>query len=600
MSSPPSQPNKYRRHRLTRRCLLLRGLLAAALWQNVVFGLASSASEAHDGAESLAPEFPARSPSLLFSALQACDPVDPVPLLVEPHRQPSFLSQAASDGFNGLSVIEPRSFGQLADFSQSSADQHVIAAAALLPDRTWFDETLDEPFSQPWQFDFSPTPLPLPPLFHDHAMEQQVYDNKHPVPVQRPLLELGRSFYGSGITPPSQTWLGKTNLVQQQLLLYGDYRTGIASGRNAAGRTDNWAQRLNLDLDYRFTATERFHAFFGPLNRANQFTNVALEDGRLRYNEFHDLEPVTAFFEGDLGAVVGGASGSPSATELPVTAGLVPLLFQNGIWMEDAVTAVAVAIPARHSRVLDWSNFDATFFAVFDELNSPAFAADAHAGQAFGTAWFIDAYNGYIESGYAYVHDRQKLGRSYHNATVSFTRRYFDRISNSVRVITNSGQGLAHADRTAEGLLLLVENSLVTSAPMNLIPYLNVFAGWDRPQSVARAGVSGGVLRNTGINFEIDGLNGHPTLDATAADSFGGALGVDLIGDDFNRQWILEAGYASPHGDRSFISGDQFALGTRYQFAISHRSIIRMDAMHGWVRGDENIYGTRIEYRWKF
>jgi hypothetical protein len=132
---------------------------------------------------------------------------------------------------------------------------------------------------------------------------------------------------------------------------------------------------------------------------------------------------------------------------------------------------------------------------------------------------------------------------------------------------------------------------------MNLIPYFNVFSGWDRPQSVARAGVSGGVLRNTGINFEIDGLNGHPTLDATAADSFGGALGVDLIGDDFNRQWILETAYASPHGDRAFISGDQFALGTRYQFAISHRSIIRMDAMHAWVRGDENLYGTRIEYR---
>ncbi len=458
----------------------------------------------------------------------------------------------------------------------------------------------EEPFTQPWHFDFSPTPLPVPPLFHDYAAEQQVYDDKGPVPVQRPLIELGRQFYGSGITPPSETWLGKTNLIQQQFLLYGDYRSGIAGGRNQAGRIDNWAQRLNLDFDYRITATERFHAFFGPLNKANQFTNFALEDGQIRYNEFYNLEPVTAFFEGDLGAIMGGINGQPSPMEIPVTAGLVPLLFQNGIWMEDAVTAVAMAVPARHSRLLNWSNFDATFFAVFDELNSPAFGADAHAAQAFGTAWFIDAYDGYIETGYAYLNDRQGLGRSYHNATVSFTRRYFDRISNSVRVITNSGQELAKADRTADGVLLVVENSLVTSAPMNLIPYCNFFAGWDRPQSVARAGVSGGILRNTGINFEIDGLNGHPTLDATAADTFGGAVGVDLIGDDFDRQWILEAAYASPHGNRAFIGGDQFALGTRYQFALSHRTIIRMDAMHGWLRGDENIYGTRIEYRWKF
>lgn len=458
----------------------------------------------------------------------------------------------------------------------------------------------DEPFTQPWHFDFSPTPLPLPPLFHDHDAEQSVYDDKTPVPVQRPLLELGRQFYGSGITPPSDTWFGETNLVQQQFLLYGDYRSGIAGGRNQAGRIDNWAQRLNLDFDYRITATERFHAFVGPLNQANQFTNVAIEDDRLRYNEFYNLQPVTAFFEGDLGAIMGGVHGQPSAVEVPVTAGLVPLLFQNGIWMEDAVTAIAVAVPAQHSRLLNWSNFDATFFAVFDELNSPAFGADEHAAQAFGTAWFVDAYDGYIESGYAYIDDRQGLGRSYHNATISFTRRYFDRVSNSVRVITNSGQELARADRTADGVLLLVENSFVTAAPMNLIPYCNLFAGWDRPQSVARAGVSGGILRNTGINFEIDGLNGHPTLDATAADTFGGAIGVDLIGNDFGRQWILEAAYASPHGNRTFISGDQFALGTRYQFALTHRTIIRMDAMHGWLRGEENVYGTRIEYRWKF
>jgi len=502
-----------------------------------------------------------------------------------------------------LAIAElPQSSDALVNFPYTDAvnlplqvnPRESVSVLQSLPDPTY------EPFSQPWHFDFSPTPMSLPPLFHDHATEQSVYDDKHPVPVQRPLLELGREFYGSGIRPPSETWLGPTNLVHQQFYVYGDYRSGIAGGRNQAGRIDNWAQRLNLDLDYRITATERFHAFVGPLNDATNFTNVSLEDERLRYNEFYNLVPVTGFFEGDLGAIMGGVNGGSSPAEIPVTAGLVPLLFQNGIWMEDAVTAVAVAIPARHSRALNWSNYDATFFAVVDQINSPAFGADEHAAQAFGTAWFIDTYGGYIETGYAYLHDRKDLGRSYHNATFSFTRRYFDRISNSVRVITNSGQDLAKGDRTADGVLLLVENSLVTSAPMNLIPYCNAFAGWDRPQSVARAGVSGGVLRNTGINFEIDGLNGHPTLDATAADSWGGAIGVDLIGNDFDRQWIIEAAYVSPHGDRALIAADQIALGTRYQFTLSHRTIIRMDAMYGWQRDDIDVYGTRLEYRWKF
>lgn len=456
----------------------------------------------------------------------------------------------------------------------------------------------DEPFPQPWYFDFAPTPLP--PTFHDVESEQRVYDDKRALPTQRPLLELGREFYGSGIRPPSQTWLGETNLVDQQLYVYGDYRSGIAAGRNRSGRIDNWAQRLNLDVDYRITATERFHMFVGPLNKANRFTNVALEEGRLRYNEFYNLVPVTGFFEGDLGAIFGGLSGQPSPMEVPVTAGLVPLLFQNGIWMEDAVTGFACAVPARHSRLLNWANFDATFFAIVDQLNSPAFDGDLHAAQALGTAWFIDAYGGYIEAGYAYLHDRKGQGRSYHNATFSFTRRYFDRISNSVRVITNSGQQLQRQDRTADGVLLLVENSLVTAEPMHLVPYFNFFVGWNRPQSVARAGVSGGVLRNTGLNFEIDGLNGHPILDDSGADTLGGAIGVDLIGDALDRQWLIEAAYVSPHGDRALASGEQYALGTRYQFALSHRTIIRMDAMYGWLRGQPDIYGTRIEYRWKF
>jgi len=456
--------------------------------------------------------------------------------------------------------------------------------------------------SIPWDHadDFSPTPMPVNPWFHDTETEQTVYDDKHPVPTQRPLIELGRDWYGSGITPPSETWLGDTNLIQQQLYLYGDFRTGLASGRNAGSTYDNVASRLNLDVDYRLTATERFHAFVGPLNRATQFTRVERNNNELEYLSFYNLNPVTAFFEGDIGAMLGGARGTPSPFELPVTAGLIPLVFQNGVWLEDAVSGAAFAIPARHSRLLNWSNFDATFFAIFDQINSDAFQGDNSAAQAFGTAWFIDAYGGYIETGYAYLNDRVESDRSYHNSTISFTRRYFDKVSNSVRVIVNSGQDLAKSDRTADGVLLLVENSLVTPEPLTFVPYCNLFAGWDRPQSVARAGIAGGILRNTGLNFEIDGLNGHPTLDATGADTAGGSIGFDLIGSNLDRQFIVEATYLTPHGDRAFVKGDEYALGTRYQFNLSHCTLIRFDAMYGWRENDRDLNGTRIEYRWKF
>ncbi len=449
--------------------------------------------------------------------------------------------------------------------------------------------------------DFSPTPLPNEAMYHDGMREQWVYDAKNSVPVQHPWIEWGRIFYGDGITPRGYNWFGNTNLAHPQFYLYGDYRTGIASGRNAVGRTDNWASRLNLDLDLRLTDTERFHAFIGPLTRGVAFSQVALVDGKLDYQPIVNLNPVTGFFEGDLGAILGGMADESSPFELPFTVGLVPLLFQNGIWMEDAVTGAAFSLPARHSRALNWSNYDATFFAIFDQLNSVAFGNDEHAAQAFGTAWFIEAYDGYIETGYAYLHDRNFDERSYHNTTFSYTRRYFDRISNSIRVIVNAGQDLPKADRTADGALLLFENSLVTGAPYNIVPYMNLFVGWDRPQSVARAGISGGILRNVGINFDTDGLNGFATLDPSASDTAGGAIGIDLLGADYDRQLLLELAYLTPHGNSNAATpDDQFAAGTRYQFPISHRSLLRFDAMYGWRNGLDDVYGTRMEYRWKF
>ena len=449
--------------------------------------------------------------------------------------------------------------------------------------------------------DFSPTPLPTADQAFDGAREQWVYDSRFDVPTQHPWIEWGRIFYGDGITPRGRYWFGEWNLAYPEFYLYGDSRTGISSGRNAAGRIDNMATRLNLDLDLRLTATERFHGFIGPLDRGGEFSRWELIEGDLRYTSIFDPNFVTAFFEGDVGAMMGGLNGHASQFELPIAVGLVPLVFQNGIWLEDAVTGAALTLPARHSRWLNWSNYDATFFAIVDQLNSPAFGIDEHAAQAFGTAWFIDGYGGYIESGYAYVRDRNVSARSYHNMTISFTRRYWDRVSNSLRLIVNTGQDLPESRETADGALLLLESSWITASPLRLVPYANFFVGWGRPQSVARAGGSGGILRNTGINYDTDGLNGYPTLDPTANDTAGGAIGVDLIGESLLRQLLLEVAYLTPHGNQTAnVPGDQFATGARYQFPVSHRTLVRLDAMYGWRRGLEDIYGTRVEYRWKF
>lgn len=477
-----------------------------------------------------------------------------------------------------------------------------LASSAALPEMTLAPAALGGQGIRPVPYSHETfLPTPLSPVPYDPRAELATYRGKYAVPVQRPWVEFWRPFYGPGIYPPASDLLGKTNLLFPHFYVYGDYRTAVGVNRNQAGDLRSWAHRLNLDMDLQLTATERIHGFMGPLDKNNQFTRLDFTD-EARFETVTDAKFDTLYFEGDVGAITGGLAGVDSPFDLPFTFGLIPLLYQNGIWLEDAMLGAAVAVPARNSPALGWANFDATFFAVGDQLTSDAFAGSNSAAEALGTAWFIDAYDGYIELDYAYVHDDVGQNRSYNNFGVAFTRRYFARLSNSVRFISNFGQDLPEADRTADGFVLLVENSLISSTPNTFVPYCNFFYGSGRPQSVARAAGSGGILRNTGINFESDGLTGYPTLDPTAANTYGAALGLNMLGANYRDQLVLEAAALGSYGSATTrrVAGDQYATGVRYQRPLSYRWILRMDTMYGFLRNAEDIVGSRVELRWKF
>lgn len=448
--------------------------------------------------------------------------------------------------------------------------------------------------------DFAPVPYVPQPL--DPQREIETYYGKQAVDTQRPWIEWGRPFYTGGMYAPGVPVFSDVNLLTPSFLVYGDYRNGVGVHRNNGKAVRSWANRLNLDMDLRLTSTERFHLFTGPLDHDGQFTRLDFSNNNVTFVEEMDAQVDTAFFEGDLGAITGSWIGDDAPFDLPFTCGLVPLLYQNGIWMEDAIAGVAVGSPWRHNKAFNWANYDATFFAGFNQVTSPAFNNDNNAAAVYGTAWFIEAYNGYIESDYAYLDDLDGLGRSYHNAAIAYTRRYFGRISNSIRLIGNIGQSGPAINRSADGALLLFENSLISSQPSTIVPYWNFFVGNGRPQSVARAGGAGGILRNTGINFETDGLTGYPTLNATGSNSYGGAVGINLLSADFRKQLVLEFASLDTYGDPalSAAAGPEYALGTRYQTALNNRLIWRVDLMNGWFDNAPDIYGTRTEIRWKF
>jgi len=172
-------------------------------------------------------------------------------------------------------------------------------------------------------------------------------------------------------------------------------------------------------------------------------------------------------------------------------------------------------------------------------------------------------------------------------------------LSNSMRVIVNTGQDGPRNLRTADGVLLLMENSFLTRRPYNVIPYANFFAGYGTPQPAARLA---GPLKNTGINFETDLLTGFPLLDDSGNNTWGGAIGVDLLGQSFEQQLILEFAFLQTFDDPAnrIARGDQYAVGARYQKPLNHTWILRADAMHGWLENSRDISGVRVELRQKF
>ncbi len=459
---------------------------------------------------------------------------------------------------------------------------------------------------------------------YDYDAQLEIYGGKSKVDTPRPLLELGKRIYDKGVFPEESYIFGELNPVSQQFTVYGDWRTAAVYNDFSQNTRDRAtvATKLTLELDYKITATERLHIGITPLDRDGDITRVDFGGGLDSEDEtVLDLRADSAFFEGDLGAIVSGFTGSYTSWDMPFAVGLMPLQFQNGIWVDDAFTGFALSVVSKHSKALNISNYDVTFFAGFDKVNSPLDADLTTAGiqtsqrrsNIVGVATFFDATQGYWEFDYGYTQGQDDLDdQSYHNIAAGFTRRYGGWLSNSVRVITNFGQDRDElaangTSLTADGTLYLLENSLITSKPSTLVPYFNLFAGVGRPQALARAQAAGGVLKNVGITFESDNMIGYPTLDATAFNTVGGALGIQyLFGLD--KQIVFEIAGVDVRDDdktatngRAAIADSQTAVGIRYQQNLSKAWLMRMDANYSNNKIEAtDFWGARFELRRKF
>jgi hypothetical protein len=440
---------------------------------------------------------------------------------------------------------------------------------------------------------------------YDAEGNVDIYGAKSAVEPPRPPIELGRQQYTSGAYDESSTILGELNPLLPGLAIYGDWRTAVAYNQNNGKDIAQIATRLNIDVDFKITGTERIHAFFTPLQDNNKFTRYEFGGGagddELTFES--ELHPQTLFFEGDLGSLYSGFSGRDSSFDLPFTVGLFPLFLQNGIWANDAILGAAFTIPAKNSASLGLANFDITFFAAFDNVDNAGVVADAasdnnNIANVYGVTTFIDAFGGYIEAGYGLIQGRDEQdGLLEHYLTVAYSRRYANTLSNSTRLFANFGN---YAGEDGDGFAIISENSLISGLPSTLIPYANFFVGFGKPKPLVD-GNNAGILKNVGINFETDALTGYPKLDDTASDAWGGAIGLQYLF-NLDQQLVFEIAMVQPFDDDGIGARDaQYGFGVRYQLALSRAWLFRADATYHILEGeDEDNFGIRAEVRRKF
>jgi hypothetical protein len=436
-----------------------------------------------------------------------------------------------------------------------------------------------------------------------NAQEQiDIYGAKSVVEPPRPPVELGRQQYTSGLYDESSTLLGKLNPLLPGLAVYGDWRTAVAYNGNNGKDIAQIATRLNIDIDLKITGTERIHAFFTPIQDDNvKFTRFEFGggDGDEQFNDELDPEPQTLFFEGDFGSLYSGFSGKEASFDLPFTAGLYPLFLQNGIWANDAILGGAVTLPAKNSAALGLANFDITFFAAFDNVdNAGNIAVNEDDNPLYGVTAFVDAFDGFVETGYGLIQGRNELdGLLTHFLTVAYTRRYYNTLSNSTRLFANVANV---SEDQNDGFAIISENSLISGLPSTLVPYANFFVGVGNPQPLVD-GNNAGILKNVGINFETDALTGYPKLDDTGSNAFGGAMGLQYLF-NLDQQIVFEVAMVQPFEDDGIGAQDaQFGFGVRYQIPINRAWLFRADATYQTLESiDEDNFGMRAEIRRKF
>lgn len=415
-----------------------------------------------------------------------------------------------------------------------------------------------------------------------------------------PILELGDPLLATG--PISIGFTLPTGAVwQPSLIVWGDLRTALQTFDDGTARTSEWSNRFDLFGNLYLTQSERVVIGLRPLDKAGRFTRYTFDSAdELEEDTFEDelnSNITTLFFEGDFGELFPKLDRKDSrGLDLAFAVGRQPLSFQEGMLLNDSIDSLGISkINLKPAGAI---NHRATLLWGWEDLNRNNLAQDDRAAMLFG--WFneIDFSSTTIEIDASYV-ESEDTGDGFHGG-IGAIQRLGD-FNTTFRILGSHAAG-EELEANANGALLFAEVSKTLVASQDLV-YLNSFWAIDDFRSASRASNAGGPLSPVGILFEAVGLGRfRAPLANDANDAFGGVLGYQLFSKDTRFQALFEAGgrYA-----REDIGQRGSALGTRLQWAIGQRSVLRTDFFIGLVDNrltvetesdEEFAFGTRLEW----
>lgn len=439
-----------------------------------------------------------------------------------------------------------------------------------------------------------------PPLrFEDESSVTKAIIDPDLVPdPPRSLTLFGDGFYEAGEITGGR--------FSPTMVIFGDLRSAYAYIQNANNNNEVETVRtvLTTEVDLRLTHSERIHARFEPLSEENVDTRYDIEP--VRDFEFEsDFQPVTLFFEGELGSIIDQFSDwnmdGHADLNYHIAAGLFPLELHNGYLFNDVVGGVAVTKNNLLTRVTSpLNNAGLGLIYAWYEINANTGngGAAAFSDDAFwlaGAHGFFDVWGWHAEASVFYlgVRDPEQVVGGYDRAQ-TFEGLSLAHWSGRTGIGMHFFAKQGDEEFTGNGYLGIFESN-IRLTPIQISPEVyglfTAFWGTEDWSTLS------GNLNQIGALFQTDALTGFPNIAADATDLAGVDLAVQYKTLHRRLHFIPEVAYVD---DRSDADNNQFVAGIRINYGFGRRHVLRFEGRRFEPDVGDGFFAARLEYQVKY